>query len=230
MTISKGGNVGIGTTNPQSNLEVQSSGSNYNNNPTLIVKDVSNRGTMLLESATDNPTDFVFKNNNRFSWVMSTRSSSENYALRIYPSINGTSWSNPTMTFHTSGSVGIGTTNPDLNFKLSVNGAIRSKEVKVEANWSDFVFEDDYELRNLEEVEEHIKEKGHLPEIPSEAEVTQNGINLGEMDAKLLQKIEELTLYIIDINKQLKSQSERVEQLEQKNSELKEEISTLKSN
>ncbi len=60
---------------------------------------------------------------------------------------------------------------------------------------SDFVFENDYELRTLEEVEQHINEKGRLPEIPSETEVTENGINLGEMNAKLLQKIEELTLY-----------------------------------
>ena len=65
--------------------------------------------------------------------------------------------------------VGIGTTSPDPNYMLSVNGSIRSKEVKVEANWSDFVFYDNYKLRTLEEVEQHINEKGHLPEIPSEA-------------------------------------------------------------
>lgn len=81
--------------------------------------------------------------------------------------------------------------------------------------WSDFVFENDYDLPTLEEVEEHIAENGHLPEIPSEAEVTENGINLGEMDAKLLQKIEELTLYLIEQNKEIK--------------ELKKEISDMKS-
>lgn len=113
------------------------------------------------------------------------------------------------------GPVGIGTTNPDSNFKLSVNGSIRSKEVKVEANWSDFVFEDDYELRSLEEVEQHINEKGHLPEIPSEEEVTQNGINLGEMNAKLLQKIEELTLYLIEEHKNNQKLLEEVKQLKE---------------
>ena len=97
----------------------------------------------------------------------------------------------------------------------------KEKEVKVEANWSDFVFYDNYKFRSFEEVEEHIAEKGHLPEIPSESEVTENGINLGEMDAKLLQKIEELTLYMIDVNK-------RVKELESENQELKEEISTHK--
>lgn len=127
------------------------------------------------------------------------------------------------------GSVGIGTTTTST-YKLSVNGTIRSKEVKVEANWSDFVFDNDYELRTLEEVEEHINEMGHLPEIPSEAEVTENGINLGEMDAKLLQKIEELTLYMIDMNKRMNEIEQENLELKESNKELKEEISTLKSN
>lgn len=117
--------------------------------------------------------------------------------------------------------VGIGTTNLDPNNKLSVNGSIRSKEVKVEASWPDFVFESDYELRTLEEVEKHITENGHLPEIPSEAEVSRNGINLGEMNSKLLLKIEELTLYLIEQNKQLKSQSEIITQLQEEVSALK---------
>ena len=85
-----------------------------------------------------------------------------------------------------------------------------------------FVFESGYELRTLEEVEEHIKEKGHLPEVPSEAEVVENGINLGEMDAKLLQKIEELTLYMIDMNK-------RMNQLEMENQELKAKVNKLEN-
>ncbi|VXD10886.1 hypothetical protein [Marinoscillum sp. 108] len=120
-----------------------------------------------------------------------------------------------------TGNVGIGTTSPDS--KLSVNGTVHTKEVKVDLiGWSDFVFEKEYELLTLEEVEQHINENGHLPEIPSEAEVTENGINLGEMDAKLLQKIEELTLYMIDINKQ-------VQQLTLENQELKEKVQSLEN-
>ena len=131
-------------------------------------------------------------------------------------------WNNPTAYFRRNdGFVGIGIENPTE--KLHVNGNIRANA----PIWSDFVFEDDYQLRSLEEVEEHIIKKGHLPEIPSELEVAENGINLGEMDAKLLQKIEELTLYMIDINKKLKSQSERVKQLESENSELKEKVKHL---
>jgi len=103
-----------------------------------------------------------------------------------------------------NGNVGIGMMIPDA--KLSVNGTIHSKEVKVDMiDWSDFVFKKEYNLPTLEEVENQIKEKGHLENIPSEEEVVKNGINLGEMNAKLLQKIEELTLYVIEQNKKLEA-------------------------
>ena len=102
------------------------------------------------------------------------------------------------------GNVGIGTSDTK-GYKLAVNGKIRTQEIKVEAaNWPDYVFAEDYQLPSLQETERHIKDKGHLPGIPSAKEVDANGINLGEMNAKLLQKIEELTLYIIDLEKRVK--------------------------
>jgi hypothetical protein len=101
-----------------------------------------------------------------------------------------------------SGNVGIGTAFPVE--KLAVNGNVRAKEVKVEnANWPDYVFAKDYQLPTLQQTQQHIKEKGHLPGIPSAAEVKANGIDLGEMNAKLLQKIEELTLHLIDKEKEI---------------------------
>lgn len=102
--------------------------------------------------------------------------------------------------------IGIGTNSftDGLDFyRLSVNGAIRAHRVKVYTDWADYVFERDYNLPTLEEVENHIKENGHLIDIPSACEVEENGIDLGEMNKLLLQKIEELTLYIIELNKEV---------------------------
>lgn len=104
--------------------------------------------------------------------------------------------------WNASGNVGIGTTTPID--KLSVNGRIRAQEVKVEnANWPDYVFKKSYSLSPLQEIEKHIQQNGHLPGIPSAAEVKQSGVNLGEMNAKLLEKIEELTLYVIELKKEI---------------------------
>ncbi|WP_192350826.1 hypothetical protein [Algoriphagus sp. Y33] len=107
-------------------------------------------------------------------------------------------------TVENNGSVGIGTLALG-SYMLAVNGRIRAKEIKVETGWSDFVFNGNYVLPTLAEVEAHIKEKGHLKDIPSAEEVAENGIFLGEMDSKLLQKIEELTLYIIEQNKRIEN-------------------------
>ncbi|MEN9918763.1 MAG: hypothetical protein RL662_1199 [Bacteroidota bacterium] len=87
---------------------------------------------------------------------------------------------------------------------MEVAGTVRAKEVKVEATgWADYVFDADYKLPKLEEVEAHIKEHKHLPEIPSQAQVQENGVDLLQMQVKLLQKIEELTLYSIEQNKRI---------------------------
>jgi hypothetical protein len=123
----------------------------------------------------------------------------------------------------TGGNVGIGTTDTK-GYKFAVAGKVVAEEVVValQADWADFVFNKDYKLKDLEEVETFIEENNHLPDIPSENEVKENGVQVGEMNAKLLQKIEELTLYVIDINKRVKS-------LEEENKTLKEENSILKT-
>jgi hypothetical protein len=129
----------------------------------------------------------------------------------------------PKMYIDKYGNVGIGTTK--LNDRLEVNGTIRAKEVKVEhANWPDYVFSRDYALRDLGDVEAFIQEHQHLPGIPSQEEVEKKGVGLGEMDRKLLEKIEELTLYVIQQNK-------RIKELEVQNNELKDvknELNKLK--
>ncbi|WP_461639625.1 hypothetical protein [Labilibaculum euxinus] len=110
----------------------------------------------------------------------------------------------------------LGILTPASDYPLDVNGTIRAKEIKVEANWADFVFKEDYSLRNLTEVEEFIIENGHLPDIPSEKEVESEGVLLGEMNSKLLQKIEELTLYVIEMHRTIEQQNGRIKELENK--------------
>ncbi|TKG91590.1 hypothetical protein EYV94_21435 [Puteibacter caeruleilacunae] len=223
MTFLKGGNIGIGTSNPAAKLEIESSGADYNGAPTLAVRDLTSRGTMFLESVTDNATDFVFKNNGAGRVWLSSRSSYNGYEFNIYTNPDGGSAPEVmAMTIKQNGNIGIGTGNPGTH-KLAVDGTIGAREIKVEAGaWSDFVFNKDYKLKGLEEVDNFIRQNNHLPDIPSEKEVLENGIQLGEMDAKLLQKIEELTLYMIEMNKEMKS-------LKRTNSELKREIEKMKS-
>jgi len=121
-----------------------------------------------------------------------------------------------------TGKVTVGTDqyDSDPNFIFYVRKGLKAEQIKVEVasagGWADYVFRKDYKLRSLEEVEEHIAEKGHLPNIPSATEVEKNGINLGEMDAKLLEKIEELTLYVIQLNKEVKELKQQNHVLSQK--------------
>ena len=115
-----------------------------------------------------------------------------------------------------SGKVGIGTTNPG-EYELAVNGKIRSKEVKVEtANWPDYVFTKNYKLPTLKEVENHINEKGHLINIPSAIEAEANGVELGKMNRLLLEKLEELTLYIIQLKKANNMQQREIDAIKLK--------------
>ncbi len=119
-----------------------------------------------------------------------------------------------------NGNLGIGTTAPDA--KLAVKGEIHAQEVRVDLNGAvapDYVFKEDYDLRSLQEVQDYIKEHGHLPNIPSAKEMEASGIDLGQMNLKLLEKIEELTLYIIALeekNKKIREIEERLNKMEQK--------------
>ena len=139
-----------------------------------------------------------------FSWIQTENGR----PLVLNPIVNN----NPTTT-NTSyvaigfipGTPGNGITVP-LNYKLAVKGKIICEELKVKyaGTWSDYVFKKDYKLRDLKEVESFIAEHNHLPDVPSEQEVKENGFESGEMDATLLRKIEELTLYMIEQDKRIK--------------------------
>ncbi len=115
----------------------------------------------------------------------------------------------PAMTIRADGRIGIGAV--EFTEKLHVAGTVRAfSYISNSTTYADFVFEDNYHLPSLSEVEAYIKQNKHLPEIPTEAEVMKDGINLTEMNVKLLQKVEELTLYIIEQNKRI----EKLEKLE----------------
>ena len=117
-----------------------------------------------------------------------------------------------TIVLGTNQNVGIGTTNPA--YKLSVNGTIQAKELRVETGWSDYVFEKNYKLRSLENVAAYIEKNKHLPGINSAKDIQQNGLAVADMQTKMMAKIEELTLYIIQQNLQIQQLKERVELIE----------------
>jgi len=134
-----------------------------------------------------------------------------------------------------NGNVGIGTTSPDAN--LTVNGTIHAKEVKVDLSvpGPDYVFEKNYKLKTLPEVNRYITLNKHLPEIPSAKSMEENGINVSELNMKLLKKVEELTLYLIEQNKEIadqrstnQSQQKEINNQKEINQSMQKEIDELK--
>ena len=109
------------------------------------------------------------------------------------------------------GNMGIGTTTPD--YKLDVEGTIRARELKVDMQGADFVFEDDYQLRSLEEVQDFITTNKHLPDVAPAKEMQEKGVNQSEMNQMLLQKIEELTLYVIDLKKENEKMKSKIKSI-----------------
>jgi len=117
----------------------------------------------------------------------------------------------------TNGNVGIGTANPTN--ALAVNGTIKAKEVIVTVDgWADYVFDDGYRLMPLNDVERYIKAQGHLPDVPSTDEVEANGVRMGAMQAILLRKVEELTLHLIELERENDALAARVQELERSRS------------
>lgn len=144
----------------------------------------------IWEISTGGTSDFGNLNIGRPSW---------NRELNIYGKINVNGVS------YFSGNVGIGTIYPE--YTLDVKGIIRATEIKIESidNFPDYVFESNYLLPALDEVDRFIQANGHLPEIPSAKEVSENGLNMAEMQIMLLKKIEELTLYLIEQQQKIQS-------------------------
>ena len=196
------GPVGLGTLTPGANLDIIGPAIS-NNQPLLLISDNSN-----IDGGYSHPTNLLIQPTDMLVEVRKdyTYQSGQftGYAYESVFSING------------SGQVGIGTNTPGSAYSLDVVGKIRGCEIVVEDpnGWCDYVFDDDYQLRSLAEVEAFIAKNHHLPDVPSEAEVMSEGINLGDMDAVLLKKVEELTLYVIELQKTNEALQSRIAKLE----------------
>jgi hypothetical protein len=154
------------------------------------------------------------------SLVMWSNSGANNY-LVLQPSWGNTGIGTytPNAKFHVNGAQLIGGNSARIaaGYSLSVDGKIIAEEVKVQLStaWPDYVFGKNYKLLPLDELEQSINKNKHLPNIPSAAEVEKEGISLGDMNKRLMEKVEELTLYIIDINKKNNALAEKVQKLEE---------------
>lgn len=212
------GNVGIGTIEPSEKLEI-------NGNILLNSFNVGNENGLFFRNGFSSVNKY---NMSILAFDHNNDSSPDGLSVNGWDGISfstGSNIRNERMKITQTGNVGIGTANPDS--KLTVKGSIHAEEVKVDlAIAPDYVFEkyydgystlkSEYKMPTLQEVEAYTKENKHLPEVPSAQEIKENGLKLGEMNAILLQKVEELTLYLIEQNKEIEKLKTKVDELSKK--------------
>jgi hypothetical protein len=233
LTITNQGNVGIGTDEPHTKLLVNGDMSvgGYNDNMGQLNKLYFNIGR-----------DFAGSNSDPM-WIGQFNAAGDASELRVNLG-DGVDFNDrlvigstyhidgkwyPGMTVTNSGVVGIGTQKiNEAGYRLFVESGIRTRKVKVDQDtWADYVFHANYRLRPLSEVEAYIQQNHHLPEVPSEEEVKKDGIDLGNNQATLLKKVEELTLYLIDQNKKLQDVEKEMKEMKKENLQLKQQVKQL---
>jgi hypothetical protein len=209
MVISKTGNVGIGTDNPSSQLQVTGTfnlGGVLKNNGYGISVEGASAGLFFYgESDAKNRQYGLY--HIRASEETILRANNNDHAFVL----------------NKEGNIRIGTATMPTGYKLAVGGDLIAERVvvKLQTNWPDYVFSPTYQKATLPEVEQYILKNSHLPNIPSAQEVAEKGQDIGAMNVKMMEKIEELTLYLIEQNK-------RMEALEKKNEALENIVKQLK--
>lgn len=211
-TFPGSGNAGIGTLSPVGNLDIFTT-ENTTTTPLISLRSnfhvAGNYGMIRFGDYTQ--TTQYQKGAIIYESVWGSARGKFHIAMENTDGPGSVTLADARLTILSDGNVGIGITNPVE--KLSVNGKIRAKEVKVEAiGWPDYVFDEGYNVGKFEDLESYIKANKHLPGIPSAKEVEKNGIELGEMNKLLLKKIEELTLYMIIQQKEINELKKKVKQ------------------
>ncbi|SUJ02441.1 Uncharacterised protein [Sphingobacterium spiritivorum] len=195
VLLETNGKVGVGTLNPSTELEVNGTaiiynknGNNFNENLRLPSSQYGSSSIALGAIPGTSGTGY-----GQWTLLKFSEEQSSKFSIRHFHTGH--------LNILTNGNVGIGTEDPTE--RLSVNGNIRAKEIKVETNnWPDYVFVEEYKLTPLAEVETFIKANKHLPDIPSAKEIEEEGLSVGEMNKLMMKKIEELTLYLIEVKKE----------------------------
>lgn len=240
MKMSGNGNVGIGITEPQEKLDVNgtirsgimSFGSvTASENATVSAKNILNigndrHGTILIGSNLflDNGTLYTAKNHPTMSGAAIAipgnghefQGSVLFYTKPPSPATEGQIYTKgPSMMITAAGDLAIGT-NSTFGYKLAVAGSTITESLRVKKviNWPDYVFHDNYRLPALHSVAEFIRINKHLPEIPPAAEIATKGMDVAEINKQLLKKVEELTLYLIEQDKQIKALQEHSKKME----------------